>query len=329
MGPCDLAALLAQIPRMTHRDLLVGPWHGADAGVFRLRDDLAIVQSTDFFPPMIPHARSFGRIAAANALSDIYAMGATPVTVLNLLATPRDEDRAALVEILDGAREIVAQSGAVLSGGHTIVNEVVLFGLSVTGTVHPHKLLRNTTVQQGDVLVLTKPLGSGIMVHAYNAGNASPEELAGCVDMMSTLNRHASELLFDCGTHASTDVTGFGLLGHALDMLSTSDLSIELHAPQIPLYGRSRELAEQGNICAGTSRNAEFTDPRIDYHDGADGWRMLLNDAQTSGGLLVALPPGRVREYVERLAATGYPLPVGQIGRIVRGDRPARIRVHG
>ena len=329
MGPCDLAEIMSQLPLMSHVDLLVGPQHGSDAGVFRLRDDLAIVQSTDFFPPMIAHARKFGRIAAANAISDIYAMGATPVTALNLLAAPRGEDPAALVEMMDGAREIVEEAGAVVSGGHTILNDVVMFGLSVTGTVHPDMLLRNTTVQEGDVLVLTKPLGTAVVVHAYNAGNAGEDDLDEVVDLMTTLNRRASELLHVCGAHASTDVTGFGLLGHASDMLSTSeDLGMEIYAQQVPLIGNTLQLARAGNICGGTSRNAEFTDQLADHEHADDTWRLLLNDAQTSGGLLVALPEARAIEYMERLQGTGYNFDLGLVGRVVRAH-PRRIRVLG
>lgn len=326
MGPCDLAEMMSQLPLMSHADLLVGPQHGSDAGVFRLRDDLAIVQSTDFFPPMIANARDFGRIAAANAISDVYAMGATPVTALNLLAAPKDEDQAALVEMMDGAREIVEQAGAVITGGHTILNNVVMFGLSVTGTVHPDRLLRNTTVQAGDVLVLTKPLGTAVIVHAFNAGKATQADLDECIAAMTTLNKLASELLHACSANASTDITGFGLLGHAGDMLSTSQLGMELYIDQIPLIGRTHELAMAGNICGGTSRNAEFTDSFIDYDEDTVDWRLLLNDAQTSGGLLVALPPAQANEYMERLRGTGYNLAVAQIGRVVR-DHPRRIRI--
>ncbi|MEZ5338831.1 MAG: selenide, water dikinase SelD [bacterium] len=328
MGPCDLAEMMSQLPVMEHSDLLVGPLHGSDAGVFRLREDLALVQSTDFFPPMISDARAFGRISATNAISDIYAMGARPVTALNLLAAPRGEDQGALVDMMDGAREIVEEAGAVISGGHTILNDVVMFGLSVTGVVHPERLLRNTTVQDGDVLVLTKPIGTAVVVHAYNAGNATEDDLAGCVASMCTLNRIASELLHDCGAHASTDITGFGLLGHASDMLSTSELGIEIDAAAVPLIGRTRELAEAGNICGGTKRNAEFTDSFVDYTPGSEHWRMILNDAQTSGGLLVSLPQVRAEEFRQRIAASGYNLTTAIIGR-VRGGRPRRISVHG
>ncbi|MCB1185631.1 selenide, water dikinase SelD [bacterium] len=328
MGPCDLAEMMAQLPVMTHNDLLVGPLHGSDAGVFRLRDDLAIVQSTDFFPPMISDARNFGRIAAANAISDIYAMGATPVTALNLLAAPKDEDQSALVDMMDGAREIVEQAGAVISGGHTILNNVVMFGLSVTGTVHPDRLLRNTTVEEGDVLVLTKPIGTAVVVHAYNAGNATEEDMAGCISVMTTLNRIASEQLHACGAHASTDITGFGLLGHASDMLSTTELGIEIDAAAIPLIGRTKQLAAEGNICGGTSRNAEFTDAFVEYEAGSEHWRMILNDAQTSGGLLVSIPPTQADVYIRRMRDAGYNLEIAEIGRVVAG-RPRRIKVRG
>jgi selenide,water dikinase len=318
--------MMSQLPLMSHADLLVGPQHGSDAGVFRLRDDLAIVQSTDFFPPMIANARDFGRIAAANAISDVYAMGANPVTALNLLAAPKGEDQATLVEMMDGAREIVEEAGAVITGGHTILNDVVMFGLSVTGTVHPDQLLRNTTVQSGDVLILTKPIGTAVIVHAHNAGHASQEELAECIAVMTTLNKLASGLLHACGAHASTDITGFGLLGHAADMLSTAQLGMELYADQVPLIGDSFDLAMAGNICGGTKRNAEFTDSFIDYDEDCLEWRLLLNDAQTSGGLLLSLPESRAAEYMERLRESGYNLAVAQIGRVV-GEHPRRIRI--
>lgn len=316
MGPCDLDALMQRLTPSQHADLLVGPEHGADAGVFRLSEEIAIVQTADFFPPNLSDARSFGMVAAANALSDVYAMGARPVTALNLLATPKEENQDALVAMLAGAQHKVEEAGAVISGGHTILSKTVMYGLSVTGIVHPQRLLRNTSPRAGDVLVLTKPLGSGITIHACNAGQADADHLAGCIASMVTLNRLAGEQLYALGASASTDITGFGLLGHALDMLAYGEVGFEIDWAAIPRLPDVEQLALAGNYPAGSLRNCEYTDARVKYNSCPPAARLVLNDAQTSGGLLIALPEKSATQLLEQLSAAAYPLPAACIGHV-------------
>jgi selenide,water dikinase len=327
MGPCDLDELVKQLELKGHPDLLVGPEHGSDAGVYRLSPEIAIVQSADFFPPMIADAYHFGRVAAANALSDVFALGARPVTALNLLATPKETPREALVAMLDGSQEVILEAGAVVSGGHTILGNTVMFGLSATGVVHPDRIVKNTTAQPGDKLVLTKPLGSGITVHAHNAGQASDAQLADCIDVMATLNRLPSELMLRHGANAATDITGFGLLGHALDMLSLKEVGFEINYADVPLMPEAEQLALAGNYPGGSKRNQEYTDDHVEYAGDSAAARLVLNDAQTSGGLLIALPPEAAAGLVEELNGSGYAFDARIIGEAV-GGHVGKITVH-
>ncbi len=313
---------------MHHPDLLVGPEHGADAGVFKLSPEIAIVQSADFFPPNLDDPRAFGQVAAANALSDVYAMGGRPVTALNLLAMPEKEEQAKLVAILNGAREKVEEAGAVVCGGHTITSRTIMFGLSITGVVHPAQVVRNTTPQPGDVLVLTKPLGSGIVIHSHATGEVDDAELAVCIGTMATLNKLPGEALVQLGAHASTDITGFGLIGHCLDMLALGQAGFELHWPAVPLMPRVPELAARGNVPAGSRRNAEYTKCKAEYAGCPPEAELILNDAQTSGGLLVTLPAAKAQLLLEQLAKQGYLQPAAIIGRCV-AEHPGRIRITG
>ncbi len=303
--------------------------------MLRLSDELAIVQSVDFFPPMLADSRAFGLIAAANALSDVYTVGARPLTALSLLALPRDSDFDAVREVLLGALEVLESAGVLSLGGHTIIDKEVKFGLAVTGVVHPQRIVRHNTPQIGDVLVLTKPLGSGVLVTAFGKGLASAADLALGVEIMSTLNRAAGELLFDCGAHSATDITGFGLLGHARDMLSLGQCGIEIDYAELPLYpstspGALLDWIAAGAVCGGTARNMEFMEDKVDYglHSADQSARVLLNDSQTSGGLLVALPPQQAAAFLEQLSAaqgTGAPR-AAVIGRVV-AEHPGLIRV--
>ncbi|MBN2081238.1 selenide, water dikinase SelD [bacterium] len=308
--------MLKHFPQLRNDDLLVGPEHGADAGVFRLTPELAIVQSADFFPPHVSDAHAFGQIAAANALSDIYAMGATPVTALNLLATPAKEDQAHLLSILGGAREKLAEAGAVIAGGHTITARTIMFGCAVTGVVHPDQVLRNTTPRPGDVLVLTKPLGTGVIIHGHATGDTSDAELDYTCLVMAELNKLAGEALIPLNAHASTDITGFGLIGHALDMLALGQAGMVLRYDDVPLLPRVMELADRGNIPPGSRANAEFTACRVDYGAAPDSVVAILNDAQTSGGLLVSLSPDSAKQLIARLAGGGYPYEPRIIGYV-------------
>ncbi|MCH7472580.1 selenide, water dikinase SelD [bacterium] len=326
MGPCDLDELLKRLPPSNHPELLIPPEHGADASVYRVAPDLAIAQSADFFPPMIADARAFGRLAAANALSDIYAVGAKPVTAISLLATPKNEGIDSLVAMLEGAHEAVEEAGAVIAGGHTLLDDKVMFGMSATGVVHPDKLVRHNTPQAGDLLVLTKPLGTGITVHAYNAGQATDADLARCVELMVTLNRAAGEMLYEAGAHASTDVTGFGFLGHALDMLSLGQVGFDIDYSRVPKLPQVEELALAGNYPGGSKRNIEYTDGNVEFADCPEAARLLLNDAQTSGGLLIALPEDGAAKLLRALEQSGYTLEAAVIGRAV-AEHAGRIRV--
>jgi selenide,water dikinase len=339
MGPGDLQSLLDMLrcalpPTEPHPDLLVPAEQGADAGVFRVAPDVAIVQSADFFPPMVSDPAAFGRIAAANSLSDIYACGGRPVTAINLLAVPKDEPRENVVAILAAAAEVVRASGAVMVGGHTLLDDNIKFGLSITGVVHPDMIVRHNTPRVGHALVLTKPLGTGVLITAHGKGQASDGELDTCIASMGALNRGAAELLSEFEASASTDITGFGLIGHLLDMLSLEQAGIEVDCGMLPLLPRVRELAGS-NVCGGTKRNLEHFTSGVDYGECSDVDRTILNDAQTSGGLLVALPATCAREYVRRLEAGEYPgassdLGLGTAARIigtVTAEHPGTIRV--
>jgi selenide,water dikinase len=318
---------MARISFAGHADLLVRPEHGADAAVYKLSDELAIVQSADFFPPMLPDAELFGRIAAANALSDIYALGARPVTALNLLCLPAGQDYDDVATVLKAAQEVVLEAGAVVAGGHTITGPQLQFGLSVTGVAHPQRVVRNTTAQAGDVLVLTKPLGTGLVIQAFNSGPQDRDlraALAPAIASMMALNRHAAELMVELGAHAATDITGFGLLAHALDMLSTSELCIELDWQAVPLLPGTLEAARAGHICGGSKRNTQYMESRsqgghpvVEFNVAdAELAGHVLHDAQTSGGLLIALPEAAARELLAGLAERGYGLPAAIVGRI-------------
>lgn len=326
MGPGDLALLLAGLPHSSHPDLLLPPDGGADAGVMRVAPDLAIVQSADFFPPMVADARAFGRIAAANALSDIYAVGGRPVGAVNLLATPKDEPVAGLQAMLAGAYEVVDQAGAVMLGGHTLIDDTVKFGLAVTGVVHPEHIVPHNTPVADDVLVLTKPIGTAVILTAYDRGLVSAGEYHACIEQMCELNRLASEMMLAYGAHAATDITGFGLLVHALDMLSLGNLGLVIDNASVPCMPRVQELVEAGAICGGTKRNMQYCERRVEFRH-LPAWRqVILNDAQTSGGLLVALAAKKAEHFIGAMRDAGYSYEVGVVGRVVP-DHPGTISV--
>ncbi len=326
MGPGDLAKLLSGLPHSRHPDLLLPPDGGADAGVLRVAPDLAIVQTADFFPPMVADARAFGRIAAANALSDVYAVGGRPVSAVNLLTAPKSEPLESLRALLTGAYEVVAEAGAVMLGGHTLVDTTVKFGLAVTGVVHPERIVPHNTPLIDDVLILTKPLGTAVTLTAYDRGLVAPAVLQQCIEQMCALNRLASEVMLACEAHAATDITGFGLLVHALDMLSLGSMGLTIESESVPLMPRLQELIAAGAICGGTKRNMEYSDPRVVYRHVPDWLQIVLNDAQTSGGLLIALAEDKAPVFLSMLRDSGYPYAAGVIGRVTL-DHPGTINV--
>ncbi len=277
-----------------------------DAGVYRLDDERAVVVTADFITPVVDDARVFGRVAAANSLSDVYAMGGRPLTALNLLGFPPLEVPAAIIgEILAGAADICAEAGCAVAGGHSVRDAEVKFGLSVTGIVHPARILRNSTARPGDRLVLTKPLGTGALVAAARANALEPAEFAALVRSMTTLNLPGLAL-WDLGAHACTDVTGFGLGGHALEMATGADVRLMIEAARIPQLPRAAVLCHTGFTCGGTKANAGYGGHAVRVAEGVDdGMVGLVFDPQTSGGLLVAVPAERCEALCDGVLAAG------------------------
>jgi selenide,water dikinase len=299
--------VLHQLPASEHPDVIVGTETSDDAGVFRLRPDLAIVNTVDFFTPIVDDPYVFGQIAAANALSDIYAMGAEPKTALNIVGFPKGTlDLDVLREILKGGAERVQEAGAVILGGHTIIDRELKYGLAVTGVVHPDRVIRNVGVQEGDALVLTKPLGTGIIATALKQRKASKESVRDAVSSMVALNRRASEIMRSFPVHACTDVTGYGLLGHAAEMAMGSGVTIVLESATLPLLRGAARLAHGGLLTGGCRRNREYLKDKITIKRSIrEDLVEVALDPQTSGGLLIALPAGEAPALVEELRANG------------------------
>ena len=301
-----MSEILEPIRDAAGGDLLVGFDTADDAGVCLINDGQAVVSTADFITPVVADPRTFGRIAAANSLSDVYAMGGTPLMALNLLGYPPvGLPNWVLGEILAGGAETCAEAGCPVAGGHSVRDDEVKFGLSVTGAVHPDKILRNSTAQPGDKLVLTKPLGTGALVAAMKKDRVDDAGYDALVTCMTTLNKCGVHL-FDLGATAATDVTGFGMSGHALEVAKGSNVCLTIDTGALPLLPEAVELCGEGFTCGGTKSNASFTGDRIRYADGM-GQDMigLLNDPQTSGGLLIAVPPERLDEMVAFLGEFG------------------------
>lgn len=296
--------------------MLVGTETGDDAGVFRLRPDLAIVNTVDFFTPIVDDPYTFGQISAANSLSDVYAMGGEPKTCLNIVCFPKGKmDIEILGEILRGGAEKVKESGAVVIGGHSIIDDEIKFGMAVTGVIHPDKILRNVGVQEGDALILTKPLGTGIISTALKKGKASTESIDEAVRSMTTLNAAAASVIFNFPVHACSDVTGFGLLGHALGMASGSNVTLVIEAAKMPLLRGAPRLAEKGYLTGGCKRNRDYLNDKMAIDSSLrEGLVEVAIDPQTSGGLLVAVAKRHAAKLVDDLhnagvkdaAAVGY-----------------------
>jgi len=298
-----LSSILCGLQRLESEDLLVGIERADDAGVIRVRDDLAVIHTTDFFPPMVDDPFSFGRIAATNALSDVYAMGGEPLGGMNLVSFPLTEyPRDVLREILRGGLSALEEAGAVLAGGHTVEGQELLYGLAVTGTVHPDRIWRNGGARPGDLLVITKPLGTGLITTAAKAELASPEALATTIRWMSTLNRDAAAAVHQIEAHAVTDVTGFGLVGHGAEMAEASDLELVLAVDALPRLPGAVEAAAQGLVPAGTAKNRESLVEQLRADADVDPLLVdLALDPQTSGGLLVACSADDAAALIRRL----------------------------
>lgn len=316
MGPGDLTTALAALVPHTDPRLLVGHETFDDAGVFRLSDDLALVQTVDFFAPIVDDPYDFGQVAAANALSDVYAMGGEPLTALSIAGFPTGRlPLEVLSAILRGGQDKVHEAGASLVGGHTINDDEVKFGLAVTGRVHPLRILSNARARPGDVLVLTKPLGTGLIATALKLGKAEAVHEATMITSMKRLNRDAARAAHEVGVQCATDVTGYGLLGHASHIARASSVSLHLRVRALPLLPGTREALASGVRTGGAERNDAFVAPHVAWGSVTAEERAILVDPQTSGGLLVAVPAHRVPEYLSRVEASvvvGEILPQGE-----------------
>jgi len=295
------------LPQPTDPRVLVGFAGSDDAGVFLIAPDLALVQTVDFFTPIVDDPYDFGRIAAANALSDIYAMGATPIFAVNVAAFPVETcGPAVLAEILRGGADVAREAGVSILGGHTVKDEEPKYGMAVTGTIHPSAIVTNAGARPGDALVLTKPLGTGVLGSALKRNSVSAAEIADAVTAMTTLNAAASRAMVAAGASAATDVTGFGLLGHAGELARASGVALRLAAGNVPVFPLARTLAARGVVPSGTRANAiehaRFT--RFDDAVPAE-IRILLSDAQTSGGLLIAIGPDGLPRLLAELERSG------------------------
>ncbi len=281
---------VSRIPKFHDPDLLVGFDTSDDGSVYKLSDDLAIINTLDFFPPMVNDPYLFGKIAAANALSDIYAMGGEVKTALNIVCFPEEEDPAILGEILRGGAEKVLEAGGVLSGGHSINDAEPKYGLSVTGTVHPDKIMQNNRCQIGDRIILTKPLGVGMVTTSYKAGQASEESYQQAIHSMQTLNKYAFEIAKQYRLHSCTDVTGFGFLGHLNEMV-TPEYSIHVQAGQVRYIQEAERLAAEFLMTGGGAKNRKFLRDKVDFQGLSMPMEEILLDPQTSGGLLLCVHP--------------------------------------
>ena len=302
MGPADLSQALAPLARKSDPRILVGHETFDDAGVFRVSDDVAIVQTVDFFAPIVDDPYEFGQVAAANALSDVYAMGGTPLTAMNIAAFPTAAlPLDVLTDILRGGQDKVHEAGAHVIGGHTVVDDEVKYGLSVTGRIDPRSMLTNTGATPGDRLVLTKPVGNGILATAMKKGALSPSAAAEVVAFMRELNATASRAALAVGSRCATDVTGFGLLGHASHIARASRVTLQIAVASVPVLDGAVDAWKSGARPGGGDRNLEYLLPLVAWGTASDVDRALLSDPQTSGGLLVAVPSHRVRDYLERV----------------------------
>ncbi len=310
-------------------NLIVGLDRADDAGVYKINDELALIQTVDFFTPIVDDPYSFGQIAAANALSDVYAMGGEPKTAMNLVGFPaKDMDLSILRRILEGGIDKMKEAGVVLVGGHSVEDKELKYGLSVTGFVHPDRVLTKKNIQPGDQLILTKPLGTGIINTAIKGNLASTEIIEQITQLMAALNKLPAEIMKNYPVHACTDITGFGLLGHLAEMIEGSNLSIRLQAGKIPVIPETRDYAIMGMIPGGAYKNREFREHMIEFSPELDRVTQdILFDPQTSGGLLISLDSANAPHLLDNLKSSGI-REAEIIGEVVTADQDVKIFVH-
>ncbi|HZY96145.1 MAG TPA: selenide, water dikinase SelD [Candidatus Cybelea sp.] len=306
LGAAELRSVMERVSPAVDDRVLVGYDGSDDAGVYLLREDVALVSTVDFFTPIVDDAYDFGRIAATNAFSDVYAMGGRPLTALNIVAFPENLDLAILARILEGGASVARSAGVAILGGHTIKDAEPKYGMAVTGIVDPKRIVTNAGAHIGDVLVLTKPLGTGILTTALKRGAISDDDLREAVGWMTMLNDRASEAMLAAGVHAATDITGFGLLGHAENMARGSNVRLVFDANAIPFMSGVLDLISAGIVPGGTRHNAETHAAFTEFAPSVrEAIRTGLSDAQTSGGLLISIAPDRVEQLSHELRVRG------------------------
>jgi len=322
VGPEDLDQVLKGLPIPKDPKVLVGLDTSDDAGVYQLSEEIALVQTVDFFTPIVDDPFTFGQVAVANALSDVYAMGGTPITGMNLVAFPiKTLPSSVLREILLGGLSKMKEAGVALVGGHTIEDPEIKYGLAVTGIVHPDKILTNAKARVGDKLVLTKPLGTGIISTALKAGMASQEAVRKIVESMVTLNRVASEWMKKFAAHACTDITGFGFIGHVLEMATASRVGMVIQSKDVPVFPEAIEYARMGLIPGGAHSNRDFFSCKVEIHSDVPNLLAdIFYDPQTSGGLLISVPSSEAEKLVATLKKEGHG-DSGIVGEVVEEPR--------
>ncbi len=320
---------MRDLPLIQDPNLLSGFEHAEDAGVYKISGDLALVQTVDFFTPTVDDPFTFGQIAAVNALNDIYAMGAKPLTALNIVCFPvKTMDKSVLKEVLRGGLDKMREAGVLLIGGHSVEDNEIKYGLSVTGVVHPDKVLFNRGANIGDKLILTKPLGTGIISTAIKAGEASDEQIKQVINSMTMLNKKASELMIAAGgIHSCTDITGFGFFGHACEMIEGDHVGLRINSSAIPVFRGVRELMETGFVPGGLYRNKNFRISQVEKEKTCPEWIFdVLFDPQTAGGLFFSLPGDEAQNLVKKMCRSG----IGDaaiVGEVVK-DHPGKIFVY-
>ena len=322
--PGYLLPLIGRLPPVTDPNVMVGNNTSDDAAIYRLSDEVALVLTTDFFTPVVDDPYDFGAVAAANALSDVYAMGGRPLTALNIVGFPEELDASVLAEILRGGAEKAKEAGIDIVGGHTIKTDEPIYGLAVTGTVHPGRVVSNAGARSGDVLVLTKPIGLGIITTAAKQDKDRLEAIGEAIRIMGTLNRAACEAMVEVGVHAATDITGFGLLGHLRNIAAASQCTAVIAFDRVPVIPAAALYVKEDIAPGGTHANWRFLSEWVDYGTLGKAEQLLLCDAQTSGGLLIAVAEEKAKALVRALEERGC-LCAATIGHIEEG--PARIRV--
>lgn len=300
-------------------NLLVGIDVSDDAGIYRLTDEIALIQTLDFFTPIVNDPFDFGRIAAANALSDVYAMGGRPLTAMNIVCFPiKDMDKSILRSILQGGLEIIHKANAVMVGGHSVEDPELKYGLSVTGIIHPKKFLTNASARPGDLLILTKPLGTGILATALKAGELDNKTTRQITELMATLNKDAAEAIEEVGANACTDITGFGLLGHCLEMAKASNVGIKINTKKVPVIPEAKTFASMGLVPGGSYTNQKFCSKHLEIDSSIDPILLdIMSDPQTSGGLLISVPKNKAPSLVQKLIERNTPS-ASIIGEVVK-----------